>query len=96
MPRKPVVSRTMDLLQVMTLRTDTVKEKVKHESFFIAGTYKNNEQLLAIIRELHDDDRMITSRIKSVTPVTAFVSQSIQAFVENAEEINILTKEKKL
>lgn len=90
MPRKPVVSRTMQLLQVMTLRTDTVKEKIKHESFFLAGSYKNNEAILQAIRQLHDDDRMITSRIKSVTPVTAFVSQSIQAFVENAEEINIL------
>lgn len=94
MPRKPVISRTIEALQVLTLRTDTKKEKVKHESFIVYGSFANNERLLKKIRQDHDDDRMITSRIKTVQPVTLHVKMSIQAFIDNAEEIEILTKEK--
>lgn len=95
MPRRPVVSRTMEVLNVVTLRTDTVKEKTKHESFYIAAqAFKSREDILKYIRTHYDDDRMVTSRIKTVTECTAFVSQSIQAFIDNAEEINVITERK--
>lgn len=95
MPRRPVVSRTMPVLSVNTLRTDTVKEKTKHESFYIAAqAFKSKEDILKYIRANYDDERLVTSRIKSVTECTAFVSMSLQAFIDNAEEINVITERK--
>ena len=93
MPRRPVVSRTLTILEVQTLRTDVLKEKTKHESFYLAdGKYKSKEDVLKKIRELYDDDRMVTSRIKNVSKVTAFITMDPQTFIENAEDINILNK----
>ncbi len=92
MPRKPVISRTMNLLQVTALRTDVKREKVRNEIFILSGTFENNEEILKEVRKLYDTDEMVTSRIKSVREVTCKVSMRPQIFIENAEQIEILPK----
>jgi hypothetical protein len=95
MPRKPVISRTMNLLQVTALRTDVKREKVRNEIFILAGTFENNEEILKEVRKLYDTDEMVTSRVKTVREVTCKVSMRPQIFIENAEQIEILPKGEK-
>lgn len=90
MPRKPVISRTMTAQQVVALRTDVKREKVRHETFLLVGSFPDKEAILKKCRELYDDEDLVTSRIKSVKEVKVFAAMSPQKFIDAADDINLL------
>lgn len=92
MARKPMVTRSFEVTNVNVMMCNTITAEVHNKEFEVPRTYKDNEKLLKVVKEMveTDSDRVVTIVDKSVA--TKLYGMSEADFLKNAIELDPETR----
>ena len=89
MPRKPVISRTMNTTVTTILYVDIANQTTAEKTVRIPRTYKTEKQLLRKLRQIYDDDSIKVVHIIESRPETVKCKLTEQQYL-NAAEIEVV------
>lgn len=92
MARKPMVTRSFEVTNVNVMMCNTITAEVHNKEFEVPRTYKDNEKLLKVVKEMveTDSDKVVTIVDKSVA--TKLYGMSEADFLKNAIELDPETR----
>lgn len=92
MARKPMVTRSFEVTNVNVMMCNTITAEVHNKQFEVPRTYKDNEKLLKVVKEMveTDSDKVVTIVDKSVA--TKLFGMSEADFLKNAIELDPETR----
>ena len=92
MARKPMVTRSFEVTNVNVMMVNTITAEVHNKEFEVPRTYKDNEKLLKVVKEMveTDSDKVVTIVDKSVA--TKLFGMSEADFLKNAIELDPETR----
>lgn len=86
MPRKPVVSRTIDVACITAVVADENKGKIENKEYTIYKKCKSEKLYLIACQEAEEDENIKVLRIVNIQMRQMFCSQSIQKFINESEK----------
>lgn len=86
MPRKPVVSRTIDVACITAVVADENKGKIVNKEYTIYKKCKSEKLYLIACQEAEEDENIKVLRIVNIQMRKMFCSQSIQKFINESEK----------
>ena len=92
MARKPMVTRSFEVTKVNVMMCNTITAEVHNKEFEVPRTYKDNEKLLKVVKEMieTDSDKVVTIVDKSIA--TKLFGMSEADFLKNAIELDPETR----
>lgn len=92
MARKPMVTRSFEVTNVNVMMCNTITAEVHNKEFEVPRTYKDNDKLLKVVKEMveTDSDKVVTIVDKSVA--TKLYGMSEADFLKNAIELDPETR----
>ena len=87
MPRKPVVSRTIDVACITAMVADEGKRKVVNKEYTIYKKCKTDKQYLVECQSQEEDENIKVLRIVKKTLRKMLCKQPIQKFINESEKI---------
>lgn len=87
MPRKPVVSRTVDVACITAMVADEGKRRVIDKNYDIYKKCKTEKQYLVACQEQEQDENIKVLRIKKIILRRMLCKQPIQKFINESEKI---------
>lgn len=92
MARKPMVTRSFEVTRVNVMMCNTISAEVHNKEFEVPRTYKDNDKLLKVVKEMveTDSDKVVTIVDKSIA--TKLFGMSEADFLKNAIELDPETR----
>lgn len=92
MARKPMVTRSFEVTKVNVMMCNTITAEVHNKEFEVPRTYKDNDKLLKVVKEMveTDSDKVVTIVDKSIA--TKLFGMSEADFLKNAIELDPETR----
>lgn len=87
MPRKPVVSRTIDVACITAMVADEGRRKVIDKEYVIYKKCKTDKQYLVKCQEQEHDENIKVLRVKEIKMRKMLCKQPIQKFINESEKI---------
>ena len=87
MPRKPVVSRTIDVACITAMVADEGKKKIVNKEYTIFKKCKDDKSYLVACQESEPDESIKVLRIVDKKMRKLFCKQPIQKFINESEKI---------
>lgn len=92
MARKPMVTRSFEVTRVNVMMCNTESAEVQNKDIEVPRTYKDNEKLLKVVKEIAETktDKVVT--IVDKTEFTKLYGMSEADFLKNAIELDPETR----
>lgn len=86
MPRKPVVSRTIDVACIKAVVADEKKRKIVDKEYTIYKKCRSEKLYLIACQESEQDENIKVLRIVNIQMRKMFCSQPIQKFINESDK----------
>lgn len=87
MARKPMVTRTIKTTKAKVMCLDTLNEELVEREVLVTRTFKDNEKLLKVVKDIINEDNIKPVHIANTEEIEKLYGMTEQEFLEKAQEL---------